>query len=158
MNWDGEAAGGTLRRGSRSLASDTEAEMPIRLPAGDMWEADWPADQAKGLGWVINLGTTSKHMRSGEIIKELGLRMQRNVQRLRGGGTHIRTPRRGVQAAKRKMHFKEEDRMNGITCCCSSKGGQKNASAALARWRSLVTLGGAVSVKRWGWKSWLKWA
>ena len=72
-------------------------------------------------------------MRSGEIIKELGLRLQRNVQRLRGGGMHIRTPRRSVQGAKRKTHFKEEDRMNGIKCCCSSKGGLKNASVALAR-------------------------
>ena len=82
---------------------------------------------------LSNSSSSSKHMRSGEIIKELGLRLQRNVQRLRGGGMHIRTPRRSVQGAKRKTHFKEEDRMNGIKCCCSSKGGLKNASVALAR-------------------------
>ena len=81
----------------------------------------------------LSSSSSSKHMRSGEIIKELGLRLQRNVQRLRGGGMHIRTPRRSVQGAKRKTHFKEEDRMNGIKCCCSSKGGLKNASVALAR-------------------------
>lgn len=67
----------------------------------------------------------------------MGLRIQRNLQRLKGGDTHIRTPRRSVQAAKRKMHFRrgplEEDLMNGIKCCCSFRGGLKNASVALAR-------------------------